>query len=82
MTAIVAIKKQYKALLGFLVPFLGLLTLVSLDTDVAAALPGVQVWLVTVGIPAITYAITWLKRNEPTIDEAQKALDRATARGI
>ena len=70
-------KNYYKAIIAFGVPFLGLLSTMGADPDVAAALPGVSKWLVVVGIPAATGILTWLKRNEPTVDEAVKILNEA-----
>ena len=70
-------KNNYKAVIAMGVPFLGLLTTVAVDPDIAAALPGVSKWLVVVGIPAATGILTWLKRNEPTVDEAVEILNKA-----
>ena len=70
-------KNYYKAIIAFGVPFLGLLSTMGTDPDVAAALPGVSKWLVVVGIPAATGILTWLKRNEPTVDEAVEILNKA-----
>lgn len=77
------VKSGYKAVTVFLVGFAGFLGTTLADQDVQAALPdGPEKWLIVVGVPGILAAAAWLKRNEPTIEEAQKALDRATARGI
>ena len=79
---IVQIKKAWKALIAFLTPFILLLTFVAGNSEITESIPAVTEWLIVVGIPALTGLLAWLKRNEPTIDEAQKALDRAKRRGI
>ena len=70
-------KNYYKAIIAFGVPFLGLLTTLAADPGITAALPGVSKWLVLIGIPAATGILTWLKRNEPTVDEAVEILNKA-----
>jgi hypothetical protein len=76
-----AIRKQWKAVTAFLVPLIGLLTFVATDDKVVAAIGGtVPAWLLTVGIPALTYVLTFLKRNERSIDEAEAILARARER--
>lgn len=79
---IVQIKKAWKAVIAFLAPLILLLTFVAGNSEITEAIPAVTEWLIVVGIPAVTGLLAWLKRNEPTIDEAQKALDRAQKRGI
>jgi hypothetical protein len=75
------IKKQYKALIAFLVPFIGLVSFVATDPTVAAALGGtVPAWLLSAGIPALTYALAFLKRNEPSLDDAEAVLARVRER--
>lgn len=79
---LVEVKKAWKALIAFLTPFILLLTFVAGNSEITESIPEVTEWLIVVGIPALTGILAWLKRNEPTIDEAQKALDRAKKRGI
>jgi hypothetical protein len=71
----------YKAVTAFVVSFGIFLTAVLADPQVAAALPsGVAGWLTVVGVPAVIGAGAWLKRNEPTVEEAEEALARARER--
>lgn len=74
------IRKNYKAAIAFLTPMTLLLVTVSSNPDIANALPGVTEWLVVVGIPAVSGFLTWLKRNEPTVDEALEIYKRAQTR--
>lgn len=77
------IKSSYKALTAFVISFGALLAADLADPDIAAALPqGAAKWLTLVGVPAVIYLGTWLKRNEPTIEEAENALARARARAV
>ena len=73
-------KNYYKAIIAFGVPFLGLLTTFATDKDVADALPGVSKWLIVVGIPVASGILTFLKRNQPTVDEALAILQEAKKR--
>lgn len=74
---------NWKALVAFGTPFISLLVFVATDPAVSRALGGTAVaWLLTIGIPAATGFFTWLKRNRPTIEQAQEQLNRALARGI
>lgn len=76
-----ALKKQWKAAIAFLVPLIGFVTFVATDPKVADAIGGtVPAWLLTVGIPALTYVLTFLKRNERSIGEAEAILARAQER--
>lgn len=70
------IKKNYKALTAFTASFLMLLGVVAGNDAIASAFPDQTQWLVVVGIPAVTAFFTWLKRNEPTVNEAIEILDR------
>lgn len=73
-------QKSYKAIIAFGTPFVGLLIMISTDPSISAALPGMTRWLVLIGIPLATCILTWLKRNEPTVEEAAAILDRAQKR--
>ena len=74
---------NYKALVAFGTPFISLLVFVATDPAVSRALGGTAVaWLLTIGIPAATGFFTWLRRNRPTIEQAQEQLNRALERGI
>lgn len=46
--------------------------------EVVANTPAVG-WLATAGV-ALTTVLTWLKRNEPTVEEAEAILERARKR--
>jgi hypothetical protein len=77
----VNIKSSYKGLTAFVISFGGLLVADLADPDIAAALPdGALKWLTLIGAPAVVGLGTWLKRNEPTVEEAEAALVRARAR--
>ena len=80
MSTVDKIRKNYKALIAFLTPATLLLVTVSQNPDIANALPGMTEWLVVVGIPAVSGFLTWLKRNEPTVDEALEIYKRAQTR--
>jgi len=77
------IKSGYKAVTVFVLGLGGFLTFALADHDVQAALPdGPEKWLVVVGIPAIIAAGGWLTRNQPTVDEAAEAYEKAKARAL
>ena len=80
MTVKEKIQKNYKALIAFLTPFILLLGVVSTNDAIASTFPDQAQWLIVVGIPAVTALLTWLKRNEPTINEAIEIFDRAQTR--
>lgn len=75
------VQKNYKAITAFALTFAPFLTATIADPDIAAALPeGAGKWLTVVGIPAVVAVGTWLKRNEPTLQEAEEILARAQDR--
>lgn len=75
------ISSYYKAITAFVVSFGLFLTGTLADPDVANALPdGWLKWLTVVGLPAIIGFGTLLKRNEPSVEEAETILRRAVAR--
>lgn len=75
------VKSSYKAVTAFVISLGAFLTTVLANPEISAALPeGVGKWLVVVGVPAVVGAGTWLKRNEPTLAEAEEALARARER--
>lgn len=80
MTTTEKIQKNYKALIAFVVPFAGLLGLVASNDAISSQFPAVSLWLTVVGIPAVTAFATWLKRNEPTVQEALEIYKRAQNR--
>lgn len=75
------VQKNYKAITAFVLTFAPFLTATLADPQIAAALPeGAGKWLTVVGVPALVAAGTWLKRNEPTLTEAEEILRRAQDR--
>lgn len=73
--------KYAKSVTAFVVSFGAFLTADLANPEIAAALPdGVVKWLTLVGVPAVVGAGTWLVRNQPTVTEAEEALQRARAR--
>lgn len=74
-------QRYYKAVIAVLGALAAALVAVQADPAVVAVLPAdVQGWLAVTLLPALTGLITWLKRNEPTVAEAEEALARARAR--
>lgn len=65
--------KYWKSAIAFLVPFVTLIPLVAANEGVQAALPGVSSWLLAVGLPILTGAIAFLKRNQMTADQLDEA---------
>lgn len=75
------VRSGYKAITAFVATLAGFLTLIVSDEQIRNALPeNATAWLIVVGIPAVVGLGTWLKRNEYTVDEAIKILNRAQER--
>lgn len=74
----------WKAVAAFLTTLGAFIVGALADPDIAAVLTGsgVEGWLVTVGVPAIVGAATAIKRNEPTVEEAEAMLVRARNRAV
>ena len=77
------LRSIWKSIVAGLVPFISLFIFMASDDGVREALP--ENWkrfVLVIGIPIATALLTWLKRNQPTITEAEKALADAKIRGI
>lgn len=74
------ISRYWKAVIAFASILSTALAAISVDSSIHGALPtAAQAWIVTAGTLLGT-GIVWLKRNEPTVEEAEKLLDDARKR--
>jgi hypothetical protein len=72
--------KYYKAIIAAVAIVGTTLGTVAADPDVTAVLPGGWGAAITAGGAVVGTWLVWLKRNEPTVAEAEKILADAKAR--
>lgn len=75
-----SVAPYYKAVIALVGTLVTAVATVAASPEIAGVLPSSGAGVVAVVGTALTTALTWLKRNEPTVEQAEKLLSDARSR--